>query len=93
MDVYLGKICKHCGSYFSPEGTWKKDKEGKWVCQNCQLKFSDEESQEEEEQEEKEDIVLGWRTRLARWTENPETMVRLHLQAPLARLCHRAKDD
>ncbi len=93
MDTYLGfKICKYCDSYFSPEGTWKKDKEGNWICQDCQLKFSNEEDQEEEEEKE-EDIVLGWRTRLARWTENPETMVQLHLQAPLARLCRRAKDD
>ena len=26
--------------------------------------------------------MLGWRTRSARWTENPKTMVQLHPQAP-----------
>lgn len=36
VDNYLlGKICKYCGSYYSPEGTWHKDKDGKYVCKYC----------------------------------------------------------
>lgn len=28
------KICKYCGSYYSPEGTWIRI-DGEWICKNC----------------------------------------------------------
>lgn len=37
-EFIIGKVCKYCGSYYSPEHTWKKQTNGDWVCKECQDK-------------------------------------------------------
>lgn len=42
-DLNFGfKICKYCGSYYSPKGTWIEEN-GDWVCLNCSLNRKKEE--------------------------------------------------
>ena len=37
-DAFGAKLCKYCGSYYSPEGTWHKENEND-VCDECWKKY------------------------------------------------------
>jgi hypothetical protein len=38
ISNFGSKVCKYCGAYYSPEGTWHKENND-YVCQHCWEKY------------------------------------------------------